>query len=64
MQQTGILVEPANSEALKDGIDFMLDNYFSYSTSEIRQYVFKTYSFESIGQKINKVYDEILAKNK
>jgi glycosyltransferase involved in cell wall biosynthesis len=61
-QQTGILVEPANSEALKDGIDFMLDNYFSYSADDIVNYVKNHFSFEAIGLKLNQLYNDIIAK--
>jgi glycosyltransferase involved in cell wall biosynthesis len=61
-QQTGILVEPANSEALKDGIDFMLDNYFNYSADDIVNYVKNHFSFEAIGLKLNQLYNDIIAK--
>ncbi len=59
--QTGILVEPANSEVLKDAIDYMLDNYCSYSANEISQYAFETFSLESAGKKLNEIYGKIMS---
>ncbi len=54
--QTGILVEPANPNALKDAIEYMLDNYWKYSSEDISKYAFENYSYESIGQKLGQIY--------
>lgn len=59
--QTGILVEPANPEALKDGIDYMLDNYWKYSAESISKYAIENYSYESIGRKLDQIYKELLS---
>lgn len=58
--QSGILVEAGNAESLKDGIDFMLDNYASYSPIDISNDVRGRFSLEVVGQKLNQVYKEML----
>jgi L-malate glycosyltransferase len=58
--ESGILVESANSEALKDGINYMLDNYYKYSATDISRHVGESYSLEYIGQKLNRIYNDIL----
>jgi glycosyltransferase involved in cell wall biosynthesis len=60
--QTGILVESADAEALRDGINYMLDNYHKYSATDISRYADESYSLEYIGQKLNQIYNDILAK--
>jgi len=59
--ESGILVESANPEALKDGINYMLDNYYKYSATDISRHVGESYGLEYIGQKLNQIYNGILA---
>ncbi|MGB9596343.1 MAG: glycosyltransferase [Candidatus Poribacteria bacterium] len=59
--ETGILVEPANPDALKDAIEYMLDNYWKYSSENISKYAIENYSYESIGKKLDRIYREILS---
>jgi L-malate glycosyltransferase len=59
--ESGILVESANSEALKDGINYMLDNYHKYSATNISRYAGEFYNLEYIGQKLNQIYNDVLA---
>jgi glycosyltransferase involved in cell wall biosynthesis len=59
--ESGILVESANPEALKDGINYMLDNYYKYSATDISRHIGESYSLEYIGQKLNQIYKDILS---
>jgi glycosyltransferase involved in cell wall biosynthesis len=61
-QQTGILVKSANAESLKNGLEYMLDNYHKYSATDISRYAGEAFSLEHIGQKLNQIYNDILAK--
>ena len=58
--ESGILVESASPEALKNGINYMLDNYYKYSATDISRHVGESYSLEYIGQKLNQIYNDIL----
>lgn len=59
-QQSGILVESANPEAMKNAIMYMLDNYYKYSADDIVDYVKNRFSLEDIGLKLNGLYDDII----
>jgi glycosyltransferase involved in cell wall biosynthesis len=61
--QSGILVKSADSEVLKDAIEYMLDNYWKYSPYDIADYVDKNYSYSVIGAKLTKIYDDLIANN-
>ncbi|MCS4463563.1 glycosyltransferase [Clostridium botulinum] len=56
----GILVEPKNEKALEEGIDLIIKRYDTFDPEYIRKYVVDNYSYNIIGQKIRKVYDDIL----
>lgn len=56
----GILVEPKNEKALEEGIDLIIKRYDTFDPEYIRKYVVDNYSYDIIGQKIRKVYDDIL----
>nr|WP_207730335.1 glycosyltransferase family 4 protein [Clostridium botulinum] len=56
----GILVEPKNEKALEEGIDLIINRYDTFDPEYIRKYVVDNYSYNIIGQKIRKVYDDIL----
>ena len=57
--RTGILVPPANAEALRNGIDYMLDNYHTYSATELANYVAERFSPIVIAQKLDHIYQDI-----
>jgi len=59
-KETGILVPPADAEALMNGINYMLDNYLNYSAIEISNYATERFSQEKIGQYLNQKYEQIL----
>lgn len=56
----GILVEPKDEKALEEGIDLIIKRYDIFDPEYIRKYVVDNYSYNIIGQKIRKVYDDIL----
>ncbi|KOR24084.1 glycosyltransferase family 4 protein [Clostridium sp. L74] len=56
----GILVEPKNEKALEEGIDLIINRYDTFDPEYIRKYVVDNYSYDIIGKKIRKVYDDIL----
>jgi len=58
----GVLVEDNNIEALIDAMEEMIHNYTQYNGNEISKKACDTYSYATIGEKINKVYDEVLIK--
>jgi len=62
--QTGILVESANAESLKNGLEYMLDNYHKYSATDISKYATENFSLESIGKRLNQIYEVYLASTK
>lgn len=59
-ENIGILVEPRNVEALKNGIITMLDNFKNYDFSEIALSGKQSYGYESIGKKYDQVYKHVL----
>lgn len=59
-QQTGILVKPADPSALKDAIEYMLDNYWKYSSEDIAKYAAENYGIEAIGRKLDRIYKEMI----
>ncbi len=59
-RQTGILVKPADSEALENGINFMLDSYFTYSNEKIIEYAKSNFSVSVIGQRLDDIYKTLM----
>ena len=58
-EDVGILVPPKDVEALREAIEYMLDNYQSYSPEEIVQYARERFSYEAVGQMLDQVYKSI-----
>lgn len=58
--KTGILVKSKSEEDLYYGLNKMVENYSKFSSEDIKQYVVNKYSFEVIGEKLKKLYEEIL----
>ena len=56
----GILVPPKDIDALAKAIDYMLEHYQDYSSEGISQYAKENFSYETVGNKISKIYREIL----
>jgi len=63
-KERGILVEPGNSTALAEAIDYMLDHYKDYNSSEISDYAKNNFSYEAVGEKISRVYEDLLSRRK
>ena len=59
--RSGILVQPGDAEALRNGIDFMLDSYASYSSIDIAGAVRERFGPETIGRRLHRIYQEILS---
>ena len=60
---TGILVPTKDACALADAINYMLDNYQNYSPEIISQNIINTYSYETVGKKLNDIYIDIVRDN-
>jgi glycosyltransferase involved in cell wall biosynthesis len=61
-KERGILVEPGNSTALAEAIDYMLDHYKDYNSFEISDYAKNNFSYEAVGKKISAVYEDLLSR--
>lgn len=59
-EKRGILIPSEDVDALKEAINFMLDNYASYSSESIVRYVRENFSYEALGEKFDKVYRDVL----
>lgn len=52
----GILITPGNEEALKDAINFMLDNYTKFDPSVIRNFALEQFGKEAILNQLLTLY--------
>jgi L-malate glycosyltransferase len=57
--ESGIVVKCADTKALMDGINYMMDNYYGYSAENISRYAAENYGLEAVGQKLNQIYIKI-----
>jgi len=55
----GILVPPRDINALKEAIEYMLDNHQNYSPEKIAQYARKRFGYEAVGQMLDQVYRSV-----
>ena len=55
----GILIPSKNSTALKEAVDYMLDNCHCYSPELISRYVNESFSYEVVGRQFDKVYRNV-----
>lgn len=62
-EKVGILVPPGDVEALREAIEYMLDNYQNYSPEEIAQYVRERFSYEVVGKMLDEVYQKVALSN-
>jgi glycosyltransferase involved in cell wall biosynthesis len=61
-EQSGVLVSPGDVNALKEAINYMLDNYKNYSPENISLYVKNNFSYEVIGKRLNDIYMSVVEK--
>lgn len=62
-KETGILVPPKHIDSLTDAIDYMLDHYQDNLPEKISQYAKENFSYEVVGEKINKIYRRLVYNN-
>lgn len=55
-EEMGILVPPQDTKALREAIEYMLDNYQNYSPESIAQYAKDRFSYEVIGKMLDTAY--------
>ncbi len=56
----GILVPPADADALAEAIDFMLDHYKDYHPEKIAAYARERFSYEVVGKRLDEIYHEVV----
>lgn len=59
-KEKGILIEKGNEEQLVDKLNFMLDHYQDYDKQLLANYAYENFSFEKVGYKYLKIYQEVL----
>lgn len=57
----GILVDKENPEALADGIEHVISNLDRYVSAELSQYAHDGYSWESVAERTNILYEKALS---
>lgn len=58
-QDVGILVPPEDAEALREAIEYMLDNHRNYSSERISRYAKERFSYEVVGKMLDEAYREL-----
>jgi L-malate glycosyltransferase len=61
-EQTGMLVEPGSAEALRAGIEHMLDHHGDYRRDLIRERAASRYSLDAVGDAWTAVYRSVLGR--
>ena len=56
----GIIVEPKDEASLEKAIHHMLDHYSEYDPEYLRAYATKKFSYESVAEQFNKIYDKMI----
>ena len=51
---------PTDVKALAKAIEYMLDNYQSYSPEKIAQYASERFSYEAVGKVLDEVYEDVV----
>ena len=62
-KENGILIQPKDIVGLSKAINYMLDHYKDYSSEKISQYAKENFSYEAVGEKIDKIYKEAIYEN-
>lgn len=63
-KDVGLLVPPGNTEALFNGLNYMLDHLEMFNHNQISHYAAKNFSPERVGEQIHRVYLECITKYK
>ena len=63
-KDVGLLVPPGNTEALFNGLDYMLNNLERFNTEQISHYATEHFSPERVGEQLHRVYLECIARCK
>jgi hypothetical protein len=56
-----LLIDAGDEKALLSSLEYMLDNYKQYNTSEIKEIAKQKYSFNSVGKTLASIYKNILS---
>ena len=56
----GRLVEPRNAVALADAMNWMIDHYFDFDPHLLHEFARKRFSYDAVGEKIFRVYQNLL----
>jgi L-malate glycosyltransferase len=62
VKEVGLLVPPGDAEALRSGLDYMLENLHLYSRRHIAEYARERFSPECVGAQLHSVYRSLVAK--
>jgi len=58
-KDVGILVPPKDVKALKEAIEYMLDNYQNYSPERIARYAKENFGYVAVGQMLDRIYKSL-----
>ncbi len=58
--QRGRLIEVGNHQQLIENLNWMLDHFHEFDSLEIRKYAFENFSMESVGSKLQQIYQKAL----
>ena len=59
VDDVGVLVSPGDADALRGGLDYMLDRLQRYSRRGLSQYARERFSLEVVGAKLHAVYQAV-----
>ncbi len=59
-QQTGILVDKESEQAIYEGLIEMIQAYNQYSSKDIAEYAYNTFSVENISRQYFEIYERVL----
>lgn len=55
----GIQVPPKDVKAIRDAVEYMLDNYQNYSPKRIARYAKERFSYQAVGAMLGQIYKEV-----
>lgn len=61
--EVGLLIPPGNTEALLNGLDYMLNHFEKFKSDQISSYAAERFSLQRVGEKLNKIYSECIKKD-
>jgi len=59
-EDTGVTVSPADAEVLREGLDYMLDHWWRFSSERMSEYSLALFSPQHIGKRIHMVYKKVI----